>query len=273
MENASTPFRSVLTVLALAFVASATPTRAIEWTHFETAVRGYPVLRDASGRKMADGDFVQWIANDGLHVQIVYIAPNGRRMQETVVLQQRPELAQRAWSWRELDNGKTVRTFAVDFVSGVASASKVENGMMKHWSERLDIDPRRTFAGFGFTMAIKAVRDRLVKGETVELKAVGFTPSPKTVTVALSYVGRETVRMSGRAIPADHYVVHAHVPAIAKFFVKVPDAQIWLTPPPAGFLRYEGTLAEPTDPIVRVDLLPGGPSDAGAPVATSGGKK
>jgi len=30
--------------------------------------------------------------------------------------------------------------------------------------------------------------------------------------------------------------------------------------PPAGFLRWEGPLALPDDPMVRVDLLPGGQS-------------
>jgi hypothetical protein len=56
-------------------------------------------------------------------------------------------------------------------------------------------------------------------------------------------------------------------------FVKVPDAQIWLTTPPAGFLRWEGAMAEPSDQIIRVDLLPGGTSETAVPVATSGKRK
>jgi hypothetical protein len=76
--------------------------------------------------------------------------------------------------------------------------------------------------------------------------------------------------MAGRAIPADRYIVHPNIPAVAKLFVKVPDATIWLTMPPAGFLRYAGALAEPSDEMIRIDLLPGGTSEAAAPVATSG---
>jgi len=34
---------------------------------------------------------------------------------------------------------------------------------------------------------------------------------------------------------------------------------------PAAFLRWEGPLAEPDDSIVRVDLLPGEPSEDAAP--------
>ena len=78
--------------------------------------------------------------------------------------------------------------------------------------------------------------------------------------------------MSNRTIDGDRFIVHAKVPAIAKLFVHVPDAVIWLTMPPAGFLRWEGPLAEPDDPIVRVDLLPVASSGPAVPVATSGRK-
>src|SRR6185503_2631797 len=221
MENTPKQLRCALAVALM--VAAAAPTRAIESNVYETAVRGYPVMRDASGQRIADGNFVQWIEKDRLHVQISYVGDNGSRMEETIVMKQRPELSQDSWRWRELDHGKPVRTFEVNLISGAATASKLEKGEMKRWSETLDVVPGHTFAGFGFTMAAKALRERLVKGETVELKGVGFTPQPKLVTVALSYSGRDTVRMSGRAIPAEHFVVHPKIPAVAKLFVKVPD--------------------------------------------------
>ena len=267
MENTAKLIRCALAAaLALAAVV---PVRAIESKIFETAVRGYPVMRDSSGQRIADGTFVQWIEKDRLHVQITY-SGSGRVMEETIVMRQRPELVQDSWQWRELEGGKPVRTFEVNLQTGAANATKLEKGETKRWSDTLKVERGTTFAGFGFTMAAKALRERIVKGETVELKAVGFTPAPKVVTVAMSYGGRESVRMSGRAIAADHFVVHPKIPAVAKLFVKVPDAHIWLTTPPAGFLRYEGALAEPSDATIRIDLLPGGPSEAATPVATSG---
>lgn len=63
-------------------------------------------------------------------------------------------------------------------------------------------------------------------------------------------------------LQGDWFVVHPKIPAIAKLFVQVPDTQIWLTKPPAGFLRWEGPVAEPNDPIVRVDLI--GDRESGA---------
>jgi hypothetical protein len=268
----STPLRAGVTALALALLVTL-PTSAIEWTSFEGNARGFPVLRDASGRRLADGDFTQWIANDRLHVRIAYVFDGGRRVEEEVVFRQRPQLAQESWSFRELQGKKLSRAFTVDLKTGAASAVKDEKGETKRWSDTLDVVDGHTFAGFGFTLAIKAMRQRLVKGETITLKGVGFAPKPQMASVELSYGGRDRIRMAGRTIAADRFVVHPKIPLIAKLFVKVPDAHIWLTTPPAGFLRYEGALAEPEDQIVRVDLLPGGTSEAAIPVATSGTRK
>ena len=261
-----------LTALAL-ILAVALPTSAIEWTSFEGSVRGFPVLRDLSGRRLADGDFVQWVANDRLHVRITYVFNGGRRAEEEVVLRQRPQLAQESWSFRELRGGKPTRAFTVDLRTGAASAMKEEKGETKHWSETLDVVEGRTFAGFGFSLAIKALHARLLKGETITVKGIGFAPKPQLASVELSYGGRDRIRMAGRTIAADRFIVHPKIPAIAKLFIKVPDAQIWLTTPPAGFLRWEGAMAEPDDQIIRVDLLPGGTSEAAVPVATSGTRK
>jgi len=266
MKYLPLPFRSLVaaTALVAAAVASA---GAIEGNQIETALRAYPVLRDAAGQKIADGDFAQTVENDLLHVQITYTG-NGRRMEETGVFRQRPELAQTKWRWEESARGENVRTFDVDLNSGMATAVKTEKGEPRRWSEKLDIEPGQTFAGFGFSLAIKALRPRLIKGETVSLKAVGFTPQPRTVTVAISYAGSDSIRMVDRSITAEHYVIHPKIPALAKWFVKAPDANIWLTPPPAVFVRFQGALVEPSDPIIRIDGAPG--QSEAVPKGTSG---
>ncbi|MGI8431185.1 MAG: hypothetical protein ACR2MW_02695, partial [Chthoniobacterales bacterium] len=90
--------------------------------------------------------------------------------------------------------------------------------------------------------------------------AIGFTPSPKVVTVKITHVGPEEMEMADRNPHGDHFLLQPQVPAIAKLFVKVPDTHIWLTQPPAEFLRFEGPQQEPSEPIIRVDLLSGGES-------------
>jgi len=54
---------------------------------------------------------------------------------------------------------------------------------------------------------------------------------------------------------------------LARLFLDVPDTNIWLTnPAPAGFLRWEGPVLLPTDPLIRVDLLSGEKSNSAEPV-------
>jgi hypothetical protein len=258
---------STARLIVCASLLVSTPALAIDRAPYETSARGFPALRDAAGKTIADGDFVQWIENDRLHVRIRYVG-RGLRIEENAVFRQRPDLAQDAWSLREVRNGKLYRAFTVDFTAHTATAQKLEDGELKHWSDDIKVDAGCAFAGFGFSMALKALRKRLMNGEHIQLQAVGFTPKPRVINVDLSYTSLDRVRMAGRSIQGEHYVVHPKLPLIADLFVDVPDAHLWLTNPgPATFLRWEGPLAEPKDPIARVDLLPGGESGPAVPVA------
>ncbi len=137
-------------------------------------------------------------------------------------------------------------------------------------SEKINVEPGRTFAGFGFTIALSNLRKRLLSGEQVQLKAVGFSPfptlSPQVVTVTISHGGLDRMRMSGRSLKGDRFIVHPEIFFLARLFVDVPDTNIWLTnPAPAGFLRSEGPIVLPTDPLIRVDLLSGTKSESAEP--------
>ena len=140
---------------------------------------------------------------------------------------------------------------------------------MKDWSEKIEVEPGRTFAGFGFTLALQNLRKRLLSGEQIELKAVGFKPKPVVVGVELSHGGVDEMEMGDRSVKGDRFVIRPKIPAIAKLFVQVQDTHIWLKKPPAGFLRWEGPVAEPDDPIIRVDLIPGAQSGTAKAVQTA----
>jgi hypothetical protein len=233
------------------------------------AIHGFPELRDAEGRKLADAEFTQTPEGDRLRVKLSYDFGNGHRMEENTVVRQRPALMQEEWTWEETKAGEIVRRFAVDFRNGKATAEKMERQGRKQWEEKLKIDPGRTFAGFTFTLALECLRERLVRGERVELRAVGFTPKPRLVTVELSFGGLDQMTMGSRRVTGERFIIHPKIPRIVKAFIAAPDTRIWLIhPAPAGFLRWEGTPAEPTDALVRVDLLPGESSEAAEPVST-----
>ena len=233
---------------------------AIEVTEPAAASHGYPGLCDINGKKLADGEFRQWVENDRLHVVITYKFSAGEVYEEHAQFRQEPELIQEKWSWKESKHGRSQREFAADFLAGIASAHIRQDN--KDVSKRISVEPGRTFAGFGFSLALSNLRKRLLSGEQVQLKAVGFsdfpTLGPQVVTVTISHGGVDRMRMSGRSLKGDRFIIHPEIPFIAQFFVNVPDTKIWLTNPvPAGFLRWEGPIVLPNDPLIRVDLLSG----------------
>ena len=245
---------------------AAGPLHAIELTQPGGVLHGYPAMLELNGKQLGRGEFTQEMQGKLLHIEISYDLTNGHRIVEKASIQQQPEVMQKEWSWQEYNGGTLVRRYAVDFDSGKATAEKREKDDVRHWSEQLKIEPGQTFAGFGFTLALQNLRDRLRKGEAINLKAVGFMPKPRVVTVKLSYRGVDRMRMSDRVLPGEHFMVQAEIPAIAKLFIKISDTSIWLTPPPSSFLRYEGPLAEPTEQVVRVDLTSGRGSGPATPV-------
>jgi len=260
---------AVFLILAAAF---ATSVLAIEVTEPAGAAHGYPGLCDMNGKKLANGEFRQWVENKRLRVIITYKFPDGELYEEQAQFRQQPELIQEKWSWKESKDGKSQREFAADFLSGMATAHVREEH--KDVSQKIKVEPGRTFAGFGFTIALSNLRKRLFSGEQVQLKAVGFSPfptlSPQVVTVTVSHAGLDRMGMSGRSLKGDRFVVHPEIFFLAKLFVDVPDTNIWLTnPAPAGFLRWEGPMVLPTDPLIRVDLLSGTKSGPAEPEKSS----
>jgi len=251
-------FVGLFALLATGWIA--TPIRAIEVTEPAGAAHGYPGLCDITGKKLADGEFRQWVESNRLHIVITYKFSAGEVYEEHSQFRQQPELIQEKWSWKELKHGRSQREFAADFLTGIASAHIRQDH--KDVSKRINIEPGRTFAGFGFSLALSNLRKRLLSGEQVQLKAVGFssfpTLGPQVVTVTISHGGVQRMRMGGRSVKGDQFIIHPEIPLFAKLFINVPDTKIWLTnPAPAGFLRWEGPIVLPDDPLIRVDLLSG----------------
>jgi hypothetical protein len=257
---------TLLLAVALGIVLE-TSALAVKLTSLEGSLHGFPALREPDGKKLADGEFAQWLEAQRLHVKLTYQFADNRRIEEIAEFRQTSELIQEKWSWRELREGKLFRRFEVDFGNRRANAAKQEGQELKSWSETVNVEPGQTFAGFGFVLAIKNLRERLIAGEKIELKTVGFTPRPHSVAVEISHAGLEQMRMSDRTLRGDRFIIRPKIPRIAQLFINVSDTYLWLVNPvPAGFLRMEGPLLEPGDPVVRVDLLGGGESGPAKPV-------
>ena len=157
--------RKTLAALCSLFVAQCLtlPAFAVEVTEPAAAAHGYPGLYDINGKKLADSEFRQWVENNRLHVVITHKFSAAEVYEEHAQFRQQPELIQEKWSWKESKHGRSQREFAVDFMAGVASAHIRQDN--KDVSKRINIEPGRTFAGFGFSLALSNLRKRLLSGE------------------------------------------------------------------------------------------------------------
>lgn len=229
----------------------------------EGDAQAFTGVTDAQGRTVADGRYSQWVEGNLLRVEARSDFPDGRSIVERATLRLHPQLEQQSWDWTEKKAGKIVRMYEVDFRTGKAAATRVDD--QKSWKEDLTIHPGKTFAGAGFLTAVKALRAQLAVGQHIELEAIAMTPKPRTATVTVTRNGPEAVHMAGRTIEGDRYTIHPEIPAIAKLFVSAPDEHVWLVnSEPAAFLRFEGPLLEPKDPIIHIDLIPGASAHAQA---------
>jgi hypothetical protein len=248
-------------MLATAAVCVALPARAVPLRWPEGTLRGFPVVRDAAGEQIADGTLTQWIEDGNLHVSATYNFKDGRVVEEQTVLAQHPELAQLRWSWEERKGSEVTRSYSIDFTTGHAIAHKRgEDAREDHLDDAKQLG--HAFAGVGFMYAVKNLVADLEKGGEVELTAVAFTPKPRTVKVSIRRDQEGPLVMGGRTLSAERFVVHPEIPLafIAKLFVKAPDQYLWFyKPSPPAFLRADIPLAEPSDPIIRIELIGGAP--------------
>lgn len=251
--------------IPLLVVLLALPAFAIPLHVPEGDAQAFPALTDASGRVLADGRFSQVLKGDVLTLHGSYDFPDGRRIDERATLRLRPELSQLSWSWTEKQGKRLLRSYEVDFATGQARARRTDqDNQDKHWEEKLDLPAGKAFAGIGIVYAVKNLREELAIGASVEIRAVAFVSKPATAPVKITRDPESTLRMGGRTLQTDRYTLHAEL-GIKRLFVSPPDQHIWLTrASPPAFLRFEGPLVEPKDPIIRIDTVVSGTAAAQA---------
>jgi hypothetical protein len=249
-----------LAILAAVSVCAALPARAVPLHWPEGTLRGFPVVRDASGKQIALGTLTQWIEDGNLHVTGTYQFNDGRVVEEQTVLSQHPELAQLRWSWEERQGSEVQRSYSIDFTTGHAVVHKRGEDVREDTLEDAR-KPGHAFAGVGFMYAVKNLTAELDQGREIELTAVAFTPKPRTVTVSIKRDLEGSLAGGGRTLGAERFVIHPEIPLafVARLFVKAPDQYLWFyRPSPPAFLRADIPLAEPSDPIIHIELV-GGP--------------
>ena len=234
----------------------ASPAWAVETLFPEQAASRSLTVSTPDDKPLGHGTLTQWTEGDRLHIVLSYDYADGRRIDESAVLLQQPELVQERWTWRERKDGQTTRQFTIEFGTGRATGLIRQDGKPRRYNERLKVEPGRTFAGVGFAAAAKNLLPRLRQGEDVELRALAFTPKPRAVKVKVSREGTESFTRGGKTLSADRVIIHPEI-GLASLVVKAPDTELYFTgSEPPMMLGGEGPILEPGDPLVRTEVLP-----------------
>ena len=243
---------AALAALALTSTLSGTALAEPVAVRFTEGVgRGFPVLRDASGAKIAQGDLVQVARGDRVENRLTFRFRDGSFYDETVVFSQRDvftllsyRLVQRGPSFPESIDATVDRTsgrYTVRYKGDEDSPEEVVKG-------RFDM-PADAYNGL-----LSTLMKNLATGESATVQIIAFTPKPRLVKMLLMPATQDTVMMSETAVASTRFLVKPQLGVFASLLVAdIPDIKIWVSGGEApAFLRFEGPLYF-MGPIWRID--------------------
>ena len=235
-------------ILAGPVVALAEPV-AVRFT--EGVGRGFPVLRDAKGEKIAQGDLVQVARGDRVENRLTFRFRDGSFYDETVVFSQRDvftllsyRLGQRGPTFPESLEASVDRTtgrYTVRYKGDEDMPEEVIKG-------KFDM-PADAYNGL-----LSTLMKNLPAGESATVQIIAFTPKPRLVKMLLMPASQDTVMMSETAVPSTRFLVKPQLGLFASLLVaEIPDIKMWVSGGEApAFLRFEGPLYF-MGPIWRID--------------------
>jgi hypothetical protein len=213
--------------------------------------RGFPVLRNANGDKIAQGDLVQVARGDQVENRLTFRFRDGSFYDETVVFSQRDvftllsyRLVQRGPSFPESIDATVDRSsgrYTVRYKGDEDSPEEVVKGKFEM--------PADTYNGL-----LSTLMKNLPTGESATVQIMAFTPKPRLVKMLLMPANQDTVMMSETAVPTTRFLVKPQLGLFASLLVaEIPDIKMWVSGGEApAFLRFEGPLYF-MGPIWRID--------------------
>jgi hypothetical protein len=232
-----------------ASVAALAEPVAVRFT--EGVGRGFPVLRDVKGEKIAQGDLVQIPRGDRIENRLTFRFRDGSVYDETVVFSQRDvftllsyRLVQRGPSFPETLDASVDREsgrYTVRYKSDEDSPEEVVKGTFEM--------PADAYNGL-----LSTLMKNLPAGGSATVQIIAFTPKPRLVKMLLMPASEDTVIMSETAVPSTRFLVKPQLGLFASLLVAdIPDIKIWVAGGEApAFLRFEGPLYF-MGPIWRID--------------------
>lgn len=221
----------------------------------EGTVRGFLVLTDTGGGRIASGDFSQVSGAGEIQTHTVFHFKDGSEQGETVVFTQKPtfvlksyHLVQKGPAFRDDMDVMLVRATGHYLVKTKAH----KDGQEKVVEGRIDL-PLDVYNGM-----IPVVTKNLVKGAKETVHMVGFTPKPRVIGLEINPSGEEKLQIGDLKKTALHYVLKPKLGLLeipATLFGRMPpDNHIWILAGDApAFVKFEGPLSV-EGPIWRIEL-------------------
>jgi hypothetical protein len=218
-------------------------------------VRGFLVLTDTGGSRIASGDFFQVSREGGIKSRTVFHFKDGSVHDETVVFTQQHSFVMK--SYHLVQKGPAFSDemdISLERSTGkyLVKTKPRKGGREKVLEGKLDL-PSDVYNGM-----IPLVGKNLAKGVRETVHMVAFTPTPRVVELEMIPSGEEKVLVGDLKKSALHYVLKPKLGllkiAAALLGRTPPDNHLWvITAEVPAFVRFQGPLA--TDgPIWRVEL-------------------
>jgi hypothetical protein len=247
---------AALAALTLGLVLSTSATAAAEpvAVRFAEGVgRGFPVLRDVTGRTIAQGDLIQVAHGDRVENRLTFRFRDGSFYDETVVYSQRDVFTLQ--SYRLVQRGPSFPERIEAHVDRETGRYRVRYRADEESPEEL-LQGTFEMPGDAYNGLLSTLMKNLPTGSSATVQIIAFTPKPRLVKMLLMPAKADTVMMGEAAVPSTRFLVKPQLGLFASLLVAdIPDIKIWVADGEApAFLRFEGPLYF-MGPIWRIDWM------------------
>ena len=237
--------RNTIAALALSVTSIVVPVAAlaepVSVRYAEGVTRGFPVLRDVSGAKLAQGELLQVARGPRVESRLTFRFADGSFYDEQVVFSQGDvfrllfyRITQRGPSFPETMDARVDREserFEVRHRPDGDSPEEVLSG-------------RFTFPDDVYNGMLTTLLKNLEPGQSQTVQIVAFTPKPRLVKMLLTPVAEDPMSVGTWPLRATRYHMKPQLGLFASLLVTdIPDIKCWVVGGDApGFLKFEGPL-------------------------------
>ena len=241
MTGAGRRFLSTLIVASAVAIATGAAAEPVSVRYTEGVARGFPVLRDADGQKLAQGELSQVARGDRVENRLVFRFTNGSVYDEQVVFSQRSvfnllsyRIVQKGPSFPETLEASIDREtgrYTVRYKADSDSAEEVLSGTYSL--------PADAYNGM-----LSLLLKNLAPGASEQVQIVAFTPKPRAVKILLQPVREDKVVIGDHTLAATQFVVKPQLGMLASLLVAdLVPGQLWVVNGDApAFVKFKGPL-------------------------------